>query len=516
MSKLIILLLSLILVSENVHSERILAMVMAPSYSHQMFYQQLWRELAIRGHDIVVVTTDPTNEVLPNFKEISMKESYGPAKEFMKVMLNTSIFQVVIQDKWTEMTTMMSEFQMNLPQVQELVHNKSEHFDLLMIEHFITPALAFQHRFNCPMIGVVSLDALTYSHEVMGNPVHSILYPMSFFPYQEDLSFFERLVSVVFGNAFNYLQLGAVEHLDKLNRGIFGEDTPSISEILERTDMLFVNANPVFSPVRPHTPSTISIAGGMHMKPPKALPEDLKKFLDSATQGAIYFSLGSNVKSNELSSDLRQTIMKTLEQIPYKILWKFENDTLPGKPANVMITKWAPQQDILRHKNIKLFITQGGLQSLEEALYSHVPLVIMPFFGDQQANALKAKSKGMARIVDRHNLNVEDFKKAILDVLENPAYKNTVTRLAKEIQDTPMTPLENAIWWTEYVLRHKGAQHLKGPRIPAYQYYYLDVLAFIAGVFVVILILLFVIVKLTLKGLCSMMKCSRKEKLKTK
>lgn len=59
--------------------------------------------------------------------------------------------------------------------------------------------------------------------------------------------------------------------------------------------------------------------------------------------------------------------METFAELPYKILWKFEDDQLEGKPNNIKTNKWLPQQDLLGHPNIKLFITQGGLQSLEEA-----------------------------------------------------------------------------------------------------------------------------------------------------
>lgn len=43
-----------------------------------------------------------------------------------------------------------------------------------------------------------------------------------------------------------------------------------------------------------------------------------------------------------------------------KVLWKFENDTLPNMPSNVMIRKWLPQNDVLAHKNTILFLTHGG------------------------------------------------------------------------------------------------------------------------------------------------------------
>lgn len=40
--------------------------------------------------------------------------------------------------------------------------------------------------------------------------------------------------------------------------------------------------------------------GGAHIKPAKPLPENLQAFLDGAKDGAIYFSLGSNLKSSLL------------------------------------------------------------------------------------------------------------------------------------------------------------------------------------------------------------------------
>lgn len=61
----------------------------------------------------------------------------------------------------------------------------------------------------------------------------------------------------------------------------------------------------------------------------------------------IYFSLGSNVKSTNLPADKRAAILNVFRQLPYNILWKWENDTLTDKPANVLTKSWLPQQDVL-------------------------------------------------------------------------------------------------------------------------------------------------------------------------
>lgn len=71
-------------------------------------------------------------------------------------------------------------------------------------------------------------------------------------------------------------------------------------------------------------------------------------------------------------------------------------------------------------------------------------------------------------------------------------YKENIKLQAELSLDQPMTGVERAVWWTEYVLRHKGAQHLKGPsyQIPSYQYYYLDIIGFMLLVFVILMLIL--------------------------
>lgn len=53
------------------------------------------------------------------------------------------------------------------------------------------------------------------------------------------------------------------------------------------------------------------------------------------------------MKSTNLSLELRSIILKDLSELPYKILWKWESDHLPGQPENIIIRKWVPQQAVL-------------------------------------------------------------------------------------------------------------------------------------------------------------------------
>ena len=73
----------------------------------------------------------------------------------------------------------------------------------------------------------------------------------------------------------------------------------------------------------------------------------MQKFLDEANDGAIYFSMGSNLKSTEMPAETVAELTKAFSKLKQKIIWKWEDETLPGKPANVRLGIWLPQSDIL-------------------------------------------------------------------------------------------------------------------------------------------------------------------------
>lgn len=57
--------------------------------------------------------------------------------------------------------------------------------------------------------------------------------------------------------------------------------------------------------------------------------------------------MGSNLRSADLPLEKRNGILKTFAKLKEKVLWKWEEDELPGRPENVKLGKWLPQQDIL-------------------------------------------------------------------------------------------------------------------------------------------------------------------------
>jgi glucuronosyltransferase len=76
-----------------------------------------------------------------------------------------------------------------------------------------------------------------------------------------------------------------------------------------------------------------------------------------------------------------------------------------------------------------------------------------------------------------------------------------------------MSPLDTAIFWTEYVIRHAGAPHLRTAAVELawYQYLLLDVLAVIMAVVVSASVIIFYVTKSIIHFLLSR-KGSQKKK----
>lgn len=61
--------------------------------------------------------------------------------------------------------------------------------------------------------------------------------------------------------------------------------------------------------------------------------------------------------------------------------------------------------------------------------------------------------------------------------------------------DRPMPPLDTGIYWIEYVLRHKGAPHLRSPALDlsVVQYLLLDVVALSIAIVVITIYILHIL-----------------------
>ena len=114
----------------------------------------------------------------------------------------------------------------------------------------------------------------------------------------------------------------------------------------------------------------------------------------------------------------------------YTFIWKWGAE-VEDLPENVIVKSWLPQQDILAHPNLKVFVTHGGIGSLTEAIYHKATLVGIPFAQDQKPNLLRAKQHGYAVMLDYDTLEEESLKNAINEAMESKAMTYALDRVNK-------------------------------------------------------------------------------------
>uniref|UniRef100_A0AAV2JYY0 glucuronosyltransferase n=1 Tax=Knipowitschia caucasica TaxID=637954 RepID=A0AAV2JYY0_KNICA len=243
---------------------------------------------------------------------------------------------------------------------------------------------------------------------------------------------------------------------------------------------------------RPIMPNMVFI-GGINCAKTSPLPADLEEFVEgSGEHGIIVFTMGSMV--SDMPIEIAKRFFDAFRQLPQRVLWRYEGEIPADAPKNVMPMKWLPQNDLLAHPKARLFMTHGGTHGIYEGVCNGVPMLMFPLFGDQRDNVHRMVAKGVAEQLLIYDLSTESLVTALKKMLNDKRYQENMQTLSSLHNDRPVPPLDLAVFWTEFVLRHKGADHL---RVAAHnlnwiQYFCLDVLAFLA-------LIVFIVVWITVK-----------------
>ncbi|XP_050682084.1 UDP-glycosyltransferase UGT5-like [Leptidea sinapis] len=372
-------------------------------------------------------------------------------------------------------------------------------FDLVICEDFIQEAFyMLSHKYQAPLIVVTPYGNSMKQLFMVGNPLQLSTVLYEFVAIEDPTSFAGRLknlyVSAYEFIFWRYRYLDKQEQLVKKYIKNLPQPVPSLYDIQKNASLFLINSHFSFDVPVAYQPNIIEV-GGLHVAhSDDVLPQDLKRILSESKHGVIYVNFGSNVKSSELPGDKKRALLNTFNKLQHTVLWKWEEDYMEDKPNNVIIRKWFPQSAVLAHPNVKLFITHGGLMSTQEAIYHGVPLVGVPIFADQFNNILLAEQAGFGRVLQYEQLNDKNVDRVINEVLRNESYKQRAIEVSYRFKDRPMTPLNLAIYWIEYVLRNNGAEFMKSPglRMSWLAYYMIDIYIL---TFVMMSVILWILIK---------------------
>ncbi|CAH2227174.1 jg14577 [Pararge aegeria aegeria] len=465
---------------------RILIVAPTNSKSHAILSEGLVKHLIEAGHEITYIPAIPPDKPLPRVTVIDVSDIVSPhPDEFLNVKdFMDRKFDLDVATGFIPYILAFSEQLLDHPNVQKFMADKSQQFDLVIVEFlFNTIHAGFSGLYNCPLIWFSPTHPNWMVFELIDeatNPAYSVGRLSSNVP---PLNFKERVLEL--GN-FIMEKLIQMVWISKSDKELYEKNfvplirerrtsVPSLETLAYNGSLVFSNYHQSLSVGVRAPPNHISI-GGFHIdQNVKPLSQDLQELMDDATDGVIYISLGSNIKSKHFPSEVKRDILEMFGKLKQTVIWKFEED-LPNRPSNVHILKWAPQQSILSHKNCIIFITHGGLLSTTESIHFGVPVIGVPAFYDQFLNVERAVKMGYGRKVDLSYKIATGLDLAIQEVLDEPKYTAKVHELSEIYHDRPVPPGKDVVYWVEHVIKTRGAPHLRSPAFltPWYQKLYLD------------------------------------------
>ncbi|KAL7374423.1 hypothetical protein ABVT39_000319 [Epinephelus coioides] len=479
------------------NSSRIL--VVPVDGSHWINMEVILRELHSRGHEITVLRSArswyiPSNSSIYTSINVPMLEDEADLNYYNKMLLNVmecrrslTFIRTFCQQRL--ITSMLAKGHEILARAVATMLDdpvfikklQDIEFDLMLTDPGLTIGVILGSYLKLPMVFNVRWINNGEGHfTIAPSPVSYV--PVSGSELHDQMDFMERTK-----NMLHHLYSFVEQHyvINPAYSDLFQRHFPPGTDLLSlqrAADIWLLRADFVFEFPRPTMPNVIYI-GGFQCKKPGPLPDELEAFMQSSGEhGVVVMSLGTLVSA--LPRETTEAIAAALAQLPQKVVWKFVGEKPSSLGSNTLLMKWLPQKDLLGHPKTRAFVAHGGTNGMYEAIYHGVPVVGLPLLFDQFDNLLRLKVHGAARVVEAESLTKEDFLEALKDVLENPSYRDNIQRLSGLHHDRPMSPMDTAIFWIEYVIRNKGAAHLHsaGFSLPWYSYYCLDVAVFIMAI----------------------------------
>ncbi|KAM7362319.1 uncharacterized protein ACRADG_013085 [Cochliomyia hominivorax] len=515
------LFLALLLAVLNVHhieSYKFLGVLHFSAKSHYIVGSSLMRGLAEKGHEVTVISPFPLKKPMKNYHDVPVLSVHKVMEKDMNELLETTnrnLLENIVS--FHETGLRVTEAVLNEPSVKELLAS-NQTFDAVISEVFLAEALyGLSEHFKAPLIGLGTFGAISWNTDMVGSPSPPSYVANAFLPFTDHMSLKERIINLGFLTFERLFQdLFYLPKQEKLYKKYFPYLERSMYDVRKNAALVLLNSHVSLSFPRPYVPNQIEV-GGMHINRKRIpLPQDIEKFINESKHGVIYFSMGSNIKSKNLPLEKRQEILKALKSLKQRVLWKFEDPNLEGKPDNVFISDWFPQDDILAHDNVKLFITHGGLLSTTESIYHGKPFIGIPVFGDQFLNMAKAVANGYGIMLDYKNITATALQEAINTMIGDPKYTKLVKDMSNRYKDQPMEPLQKAIYWVEHVARHKGAKylHCAGLDLNLIQYHNIDAMLILYGGLLFVLVVILWLLKCALYLVCGTKPKNNKKKLK--
>ncbi|KAI6216668.1 Glucuronosyltransferase [Aphelenchoides fujianensis] len=261
--------------------------------------------------------------------------------------------------------------------------------------------------------------------------------------------FFERVRNLYFHLRYSY---SIAPRLMAPTNEVFKEkisaDFPPLLQLMQKVDYVWVNTNEQLDFARPTTPK-FKFIGGIALKPPTPLDEELLRLIDESPKGVVLMSFGSLLDDLATKPAVLRTILDSFAQFP----------------DHLFLCK----------------LTIGDDAQVKELLQTHPNLRIY---------------SGIAVALDRKTLTVYSLTSAIKRVLEDETIRSNLKDLREKLVSQPFKAAEVFVKTVEYAAQFNGMPELtlRSTSLSTFEYFCLDVFfSFIAVIISMVALIAYVV-----------------------
>ena len=145
-------------------------------------------------------------------------------------------------------------------------------------------------------------------------------------------------------------------------------------------------------------------------------------FAKLAGRKIIYISLGTLHNDN---ADFYRVCVNDFTNKEYYVVISVGSEIdiaeFVDLPANFMIRRSVPQQKLLEH--VELFITHAGMNSVNEAICSGVPMLLLPHQFEQKMISKRVREMGIGRIMNIKRIRPKELYENSKIIISDTKYK---------------------------------------------------------------------------------------------
>lgn len=383
-----------------------------------------------------------------------------------------------------------------LPQIM----SQDREYDMVISDFFVASGLDVAHVLGIPHVIFSPTNGLM--------PMMPQLFRTSFFPYDSLpwnsrkplMMNLKRSLFYTLANEVSRIVLSRliIDTHDKVAKrlGIYENGTSFWEAHMNRPPpLVLVTSVPGLAPLMTQPPHIKWIGPSIPTK--QTLPQELSQWLDQGP--VIYVAMGTSVILDERQQrELFLAAKRIVQSGKYRVLWalrdSLDSDLVEqegGIPQGLWIERFVPQNAVLSHDNVKIFISHCGFNSMIESLYWNNPIVCIPFYGDQPVNAMRVEELGVGTYLDNKVFIAKDVEEAIRKVEGDVNIAREVDFISRVIRSSQFA--DYSIQEIEAILHVGSTRHLRMP--DTYEQAPMLVPLVFGATFIIVPLLLFIVLK---------------------